>query len=63
MVLAKDSWEVGVGIHWREYRGRVDGMTIFLAPFAYRIGWIGIVGGTVPATENRVPSILVEMQR
>ena len=39
-----------------------NGKVVFRIDFTYRISWIGIVGGTIPGTENRIPSILVGMQ-
>ena len=29
-----------------------DGKVVFRADFTYLIGWVGVVGGTIPGTEN-----------
>jgi len=60
--LAEDSWEAGADIPWRAYGGGGDSRFVLRIYFAYAIGWIGIIGGTIPGTKNRIPPILIEMQ-
>ena len=62
MVLAEDSRGTGAVIPRRVNSEGWDRMIIFLVSFAYLIGWIEIIGITVPATKNGVPSILFRMQ-
>ena len=52
MVLAEYSWEAGMVIPRRVYRRSEDDIDIFWASFTYVIGWIGIIGSTIPGTEN-----------
>ena len=49
-------------IPWRVYGRGGDGRFVFWIYFAYAIGWIGIIGPTIPRTKDRIPPILVLMQ-
>ena len=62
VVLAVDSREAGVAGPGRVYRRSADGIVISWA-LAYQIGWMDIIGRTIPGTENCIPSILVWVQR
>ena len=52
MVLAEDSRGTGAVIPRRVNSEGWDRMIIFLVSFVYLIGWIEIIGITVPPTEN-----------
>ena len=52
MVFAEDSQNRGAGLPGRVKGRERDGKVVFRVGFAYLIGWIGIVGGTVPGTKN-----------
>ena len=63
MVFAEGARGAGMVIPRRIHgRGR-DSMVIFWDCFACLIGWKGIIGGAIPGTENRIPSVLFWMQR
>ena len=52
MVLAEDSRKAGAGVPLRINGRNGDGKAVFRVDFAYLIGWIGIIGGSIPGTEN-----------
>jgi len=60
VVFAEDAREAIPGTIHGGGRG---GIVIFWDSFACSIGWIGIIGGAIPGTENRIPSVQFLMQR
>jgi len=52
VVLAEDVREAEVVIPQRIRGGGRDDVVIFRVCFACLIGWIGIISGAIPGTEN-----------
>ena len=52
MVLAEDGWLARASIYGRVHSGNRNGRVVFWVSFACRIGWIRVVGSTIPGTKN-----------
>jgi len=52
VVLTEDSQKTGAGLPSKVRGRKRGGKAVFWVGFAYLIGWIGIVGRTVPGTKD-----------